>query len=121
MSDDPQLRQVKVKADNSDRILGAFALVGTAVIGYLCVLAPVLAASRHESSVDLSLKGVVVLPVIFAIGIINLIMGERARPILGRRQMPSRLGFVIYGVTFVIGILLYQWLKGRLKDYGYVV
>ena len=114
MSTDPQ-----PKPDNSDRFLGVFALVGTGVIGYLCVVAPLVAASKHESSVDLSLKGVVVLPVISAIGIINVIMGVRARPLLGRRQMPSPLGLVIYAVTFGLGILLYQWMKTRLRAYGY--
>jgi hypothetical protein len=121
MSDDSQLKQSATKRDNSDRILGFFALVGAGVIGYFCVLAPLVAASRHASSVELSFKGVAVLPPILAIGIINLIMGERARPILGRRQMPSPIGFIIFGVTFVIGILLYQWLKSRLRAYGYEV
>jgi hypothetical protein len=119
MSTDQKPKQSVPKADNSDRILGIFALVGSGVIGYLCIVAPLVAASRHESSVDLSWKGVVVVPVIFAIGIINAIMGDRARPILGRRQMPSPLGWVIYAVTFGIGILLYQWMKGRLRGYGY--
>jgi hypothetical protein len=121
MSNDEHSEQPVAKGDSSDRILGVVALVGAGVIGYLCVVAPLLAASRHEGSVDLSLKGVVALPPIFATGIINLIMGERPRPILGRRQMPSPLGFIIYGVTFVIGILLYQWLKSRLREYGYGV
>jgi hypothetical protein len=107
------------KPDNSDRFLGVFALVGSGVIGYMCIVAPLVAASKHESSVDLSMKGVVVVPVLFALGIINVIMGVRARPILGRRQMPSPLGFVIYAVTFGLGILLYQWMKTRLRAYGY--
>jgi hypothetical protein len=121
MPDTTQPKQSATKADNSDRILGIFALVGSGVIGYLCIVAPLIAASRHESSVDLSLKGIVVFPVIFAIGIINIVMGERARSILGRRQMPSLLGWVIYAVTFGIGILLYQLLKTKLRSYGYGV
>ncbi len=102
-------------------MLGIFALIGTGALGYLFVFTPLLAASRHASSVDLSLKGVVVVPVIFTLGIINVIMGERARPILGRRQMPSALGFVIYAVSFGLGILLYEWLKVRLRGCGYGV
>ena len=121
MSDDTQPKQAVAKADNSDRVLGVFALVGSGALGYFFVVAPLIAASRHESSVDLSLKGVVVVPVILALGIINLVMGERARPILGRRKMPSALGFVIYAVTFGLGILLYVWLKARLRGYGYGV
>ncbi len=67
------------------------------------------------------MKGAVVVPVVFAIGIVNVTMGERASQILGRRQKPSALGWVIYIVTFGIGILLYQWLKSRLREYGYGV
>ena len=121
MSSDQQPNGPIAKEDNSDRLLGAFALLGSGVIGYFCIVAPLLAASRHESSVELSLKGIVVVPVLFSIGVINLVMGERARPILGRRQMPSSLGLIIYGVTFGLGFLLYLWLASRLRAYGYQI
>jgi hypothetical protein len=67
------------------------------------------------------MKGAVVVPVLFAIGVINVAMGERASQILGRRQKPSALGWVIYISTFGIGILLYRWLMSRLMEYGYGV
>jgi hypothetical protein len=67
------------------------------------------------------MKGAVVVPVLFAIGVINVAMGERASQILGRRQKPSALGWVIYIITFGIGILLYRWLMSRLREYGYGV
>ena len=119
MSENQQTKQSVMSRELSDRAIGVFALVGTGVIAYLSIISPLLAASRHEESVGLSLKGAVVTPVIFAIGIINVVMGEKARTIIGRRQAPSPLGWVIYIATFGIGILLYQWLKSKLRDYGY--
>lgn len=103
----------------SERGIGVLALVGCGILTYLSIISPLVAASRHEESVSLSLKGAVVAPVLFAIGLINVVMGDRAAQILGRRQKPSALGWVIYIVTFGIGILLYQWLKIRLREYGY--
>jgi hypothetical protein len=119
MTDDQQPRQSMMNRELSDRGLGIFALIGSGVLTYLCVIAPLLAASRHEHSISLSLKGAIVTPVIFTIGIINVIMGEKARQILGRRQMPSGLGWVIYIVAFGLGILLHQWVNIRLREYGY--
>ena len=103
----------------SERGIGVLALVGCGVLTYLSIISPLVAASRHEESVSLSLKGAVVAPVRLAIGLINVFMGDRAAQILGRRQKPSALGWVIYIATFGIGILLYQWLKSRLREYGY--
>lgn len=97
------------------------ALIGCGVLSYLSIVAPLLAASRHAESVTFSMKGAVVAPVLLAIGIINIAMGDRASWILGRREKPSALGWVIYTVTFGLGVLLYQWLKSRLRQYGYGV
>lgn len=105
----------------SERGIGVFALVGCGVLSYLSIVAPLLAASRHAESVNFSMKGAVVAPVLLAIGVINVAMGERANRILGRREKPSALGWVIYAVTFGLGVLLYQWLKSRLRAYGYGV
>ncbi len=105
----------------TERGIGVFALVGCGVLSYLSIVSPLLAASRHGESVSLSMKGAVVVPVLLAIGIINVVMGERASQVLGRRQKPSALGWVIYIVAFGVGILLYQWLKSSLRGYGYGV
>jgi hypothetical protein len=105
----------------SERGIGVLALVGCGVLTYLSIISPLVAASRHEESVTLSLNGAIVAPVLLAIGLINVLMGDRASKILGRRQKPSALGWVIYIAAFGIGILLYQWLKSRLREYGYGV
>lgn len=103
----------------SERGIGILALLGCGVLSYLSIVAPLIAASRHEESVNFSMKGAIVAPVLLAIGVINVAMGERANRILGRREKPSALGWVIYVVTFGLGVLLYQWLKSRLRQYGY--
>ena len=105
----------------TERGVGVLALVGCGVLSYLSIISPLLAASRHEESVSFSMKGAIVVPVLLAIGIFNVMMGERASQILGRRQKPSALGWVIYIATFGIGVLLYQWLKSKLREYGYGV
>ena len=103
----------------SERGIGVLALVGCGVLSYLSVVTPLLAASRHEEEVSLSMKGVVGVPVLLAMGVIHVTMGDRASRILGRREKPSALGWVIYLITFGLGILLYGWLKGRLRSSGY--
>lgn len=118
---EPKPKQSMMNKPLSERGIGVLALIGCGVLSYLSIVAPLLAAARHEESVNFSMKGAVVAPVLLAIGIINVAMGERASRILGRREKPSALGWVIYAVTFGLGVLLYQWLKSRLRQYGYGV
>lgn len=99
----------------SERGIGVLALIGCGVLSYLSIVGPLVAASRHEESVNFSMKGAVVAPVLLAIGVINVAMGDRSSRILGRREKPSALGWVIYAVTFGLGVLLYQWLKSKLR------
>ena len=120
-TEQPKPQQSAMNKPLSERGIGVLALVGCGVLSYLSIVAPLVAASRHEESVNFSMKGAVVAPVLLAIGVINVAMGERASRILGRRQKPSALGWVIYAVTFGLGVLLYQWLKSRLRQYGYGV
>src|SRR5260221_5734179 len=96
----PQPKSSVMDKQLSERGIGVFALVGCGVLTYLSIISPLVAASRHEESVSLSLKGAVVAPVLLAIGLINVLMGDRAAQILGRRQKPSALGWVIYIDTF---------------------
>jgi threonine/homoserine/homoserine lactone efflux protein len=103
----------------SERGIGVLALVCCGVLAYLSIISPLIAASRHEERVSFSLKGAVVTPVLLTIGVIYVLMGDRTAQILGKREKPSALGWVIYIATFVLGILLYQWLKSTLRGYGY--
>ena len=118
---EPKPKQTMMNKPLSERGIGVLALIGCGVLSYLSIVAPLLAASRHEESVTFSMKGAVVAPVLLAIGIINIALGEQANRILGRREKPSALGWVIYVVTFGLGVLLYQWGKSKLRAYGYGV
>jgi hypothetical protein len=102
------------------RWLGLFMVIGGGVLAYLCIILPLLAASHHEEDLSISLKGVMLAPALIVLGLILFFMGnDRAGQMFGTRQKPSPLGLVICMVTAGIGILLYEWLKSRLRNYGY--
>jgi len=76
--------------------------------------------AHHEEGVSISLKGVMLAPALIILGLILFFMGnDRAGQLFGSRQKPSALGVVICIVTAGTGILLYEWLKSRLRAYGY--
>ncbi len=61
-------------------------------------------------------------PALIILGLILFFMGnDEAGQMFGTRQKPSALGLVICIVTVGIGFLLYEWLKSRLRTYGYVI
>ena len=102
------------------RWVGLFMFIGGGVLAYLSIISPLLAASHHEEDVSISLKAVIFTPALIIIGLILFFMGnDRAGQLLGSRKNPSPLGIVICLVTAAIGILLYVWLKSRLRAYGY--
>jgi len=102
------------------RWIGFFMFIAGGVLGYLAVILPLIAASRHEEDVSISLKGVVLVPGLIVIGLILFFMGnERAGQLMGSKQNKTLWGWVICIVTGGIGILLYEWLKSRLRAYGY--
>jgi hypothetical protein len=102
------------------RWIGFFMFIGGGVLAYLSIILPLLAASHHEEDVSISLKGVMLAPALIVIGLILFFMGnDSAGQMFGTRQKPSAFGLVICIVTAGIGILLYEWLKSKLRDYGY--
>jgi hypothetical protein len=102
------------------RWLGLLMFIGGGALAYFSVISPLLAASRHEEDVSISLKAVVLTPALVVIGLILFCIGnERAGQLLGTRKEPKAIGGVIAVVIVGIGILLYQWLKSRLRAYGY--
>ena len=97
-------------------------LIGGGVLAYLAIISPLLAASQHDENVSISLKGIILAPALIVIGFILLFMGNaRAGEMFGTREKPSAVGWVICIVTAGIGILLYEWLKSRLRSYGYAI
>jgi hypothetical protein len=104
------------------RWLGFFMAIGGGVLAYLAIVSPLVAASHHEEDVSISLTGVMLAPALIILGLILLLMGnDGAGRFLGSRQRPTALGWVICIVIAGIGILLYEWLKSRLRAYGYSI
>jgi hypothetical protein len=102
------------------RWLGLIMFIGGGVLGYLAIVVPLLAAAHHEEDVSISLEGVMLAPALMVIGLVLFFMGNnRSGEVFGSRQNPSGLGAVLCLVTAGIGILLYVWLKSRLRAYGY--
>ncbi len=102
------------------RWIGCFMFIGGGVLTYLAIILPLLAASHHEEDVSISLKGVMLAPALIVLGLILFFMGNtRAGQMFGTRQKPTAFGLVICIATIGIGILLYEWLKSRLRAYGY--
>ena len=56
-------------------------------------------------------------PAFFALGLVLMFMGDRPAEIPGSRQKP--LIGIICVVAVGRGVLLYEWLKSRLRDHGY--
>ncbi len=104
------------------RWIGLFMSIGGGMLAYLSVVSPLLAASHHEEDVSISLKAVMLAPTLLILGLILLLMGnDEAGRLLGSRQRPTPLGWVICIFIAGIGILLYEWLKSRLRAYGYSI
>jgi hypothetical protein len=110
------------EVDSQKRWIGCLMPIAGGVLAYFSIVSPLVAASRHEEDVDISLKTVMLALALLVFGLILLIMGNgRGGQLFGTRQRPSAIGLAICVVTAAIGILLYEWLKSRLRGYGYGV
>jgi hypothetical protein len=102
------------------RWVGFFMFVGGCALGYFSMISPLIAASHHEEDVSISLKAVMLTPALIFLGLILFFLGnDKAGRIFGSREKPSVFGVVFCIVAVGIGILLYEWLKSRLRAYGY--
>jgi hypothetical protein len=94
--------------------------IGGGVLIYFFVVLPLESASQHEEDVSISLKAVMFAPALTILGLILWFIGnDGAGRLFGSRREPKPLGAVIAVVLAGIGILLYEWLKSRLRAYGY--
>jgi len=103
----------------SERGLGIFMVVGSGVLGYLAVVLPLQEASRHEEEISITMKAVVFVPALFGVGLMLVFSGDKSSAVFGTRERPSPLAIILCVVMAVVGILMYVWLKSRLRGYGY--
>ena len=107
------------KKRSSERLVGIFMVLGSLVLGYLSILLPLEAASRHEEDVSISMKGVVFVPALLGIGLFLMFTGDKPNQLLGTRHKPTVVGWIFCIGIAVLGIVLYEWLKSTLRSYGY--
>ncbi len=114
--------------------VASLALVGLGIfLLKVCVYDVLEAAKRHEATVSLSFKGVLVAPVFIAVGVVASVVSFSGA---GVRQGTSgwsarftnphtrRLSPLGWGIAFALlgaGGLLYVWLQSQLRALGYDV
>jgi len=102
------------------RLLGTIFTVGAAYFTYGMIKLLQDAADHAEESFRVWRNGPVLIPVMLVFGIGYLIFGERAQAFLGwRGQNRSKMGWVVIGVTFALGLALDFWFEHRMKELGY--
>jgi hypothetical protein len=116
---DQKPAQPPAKKRSSERGIGIFMVIGSGVLGYLAVVLPLQEAARHEEEISVTMKAVAFVPALFGVGLMLIFSGNKSGQIFGTRERPSPLGIIVCVVMAVVGILMYEWLKSRLRGYGY--
>jgi drug/metabolite transporter (DMT)-like permease len=65
------------------------------------------------------MKGAILCPLVIVVGAMYAALGERAKAIIGTREDPSWLAWVICIPLVVAGVLLYLWPESELERRGY--
>jgi len=107
------------KRRSSERGIGIFMVICSGVLGYLALVLPLQEAARHEEEISITMKAVFFVPALFGVGLMLIFSGKKSGEIFGTRESPSPLGIIVCIVMAVVGILLYEWLKSKLRGYGY--
>lgn len=104
------------------RWIGFLMFVAGGVLAYLCIYVPLAGASHHEDDLSISPKAVMFVPGLIILGLIVLFLGnDGAGRLFGSRDKRKVIGVAICIVVASIGILLYEWLKSKLREYGYAI
>jgi hypothetical protein len=93
-------------------------VLGSIVLGYLSIVLPLQQAAQHEEEISVSMKGVAFVPALLGIGLVLIFTGDKPSP-LGTRRKPTVLGWIVCVSLAVVGIVLYEWVKSRLRAHGY--
>jgi hypothetical protein len=116
---DTSINQGDGQRPKKRRCFGLFLLIGGGVLAYLFVISPLLAAWHHKEDVSIYENGVVLVPFVVISGLVLTLLGDdTAGQFLGRG---NPFGLVATIITLGVGILLYEWLKSKLRAYGYPV
>src|SRR5882724_1112613 len=92
MTNDQEQKQPFWNRQVTGRGLGVVIFAGGAAITYFTIVRPLLAASRHEPSVSLSLKGVVFAPIVLGLGVFYIALGPRATRTIAQGSKPTVVG-----------------------------
>jgi hypothetical protein len=93
-------------------------VLGSIVLGYLSIVLPLQEAAQHEDEISVSRKAVIFVPALLGVGLVLVFTGDKPSP-LGVRGKPTVLGWIFCVSIAVVAIVLYEWLKSRLRAYGY--
>jgi hypothetical protein len=105
----------------SERVSGIIALVCGLLLVHNNVITPLTEARNHADKVYISHAVVGIIPFALVFGLVYTIWGEKATPIFGHPQRPSKWGWVLAIVMFVIGQLVDFEFTKMLKELGYKV
>ncbi len=101
-----------------ERVIGVVLLLCGGLLAYLCIYLPLESAWRGAPEVSVSLKGAILAP-ISLIGLMYLVLGQRAGTIMGTREKPTTAAYVFGFGAALLGLALYVWLRATLQDHGY--
>jgi hypothetical protein len=101
-----------------ERDIGVVLLISGGVLCYLCVYQPLESAWRGAPTVSVSLKGAILAP-LSLIGLMYLVLGQRATTIMGTREKPTTTAYAIGIGALLLGLALYVWLRSTLQAHGY--
>jgi hypothetical protein len=93
-------------------------VLGSIVLGYLSIILPLQQAAQHEEEISVSMKGVAFVPALLGVGLVLVFTGDKPSS-LGTRRKPTALGWIFCISIAVMGIVLYEWVKSRLRAHGY--
>jgi len=116
----PEEKSSSAKYLETDRILGVLVTIGSLAAIYYFIIRQAIGATKHDPRVFLSLKGVMLSPVVLAIGVVYAVFGSRITDALGdTTKRPTRTTWILIVLFCVADPFLYWWLKSFIEGYGY--
>jgi hypothetical protein len=101
------------------RVTG-FILLGLGILlGWLCVWDPLNDAADHAQSVSISLKGILLVPLLLITGSLYAFAPAFAVKTLGTPQERKPAAWIVAIPLLLLGGLLYYLVKRKLEEYGY--